>query len=422
MFQQEKLVYVLDSVMGSGKTTGIIQYMRDNPTQRYIYVSPMLAEVEERIPTEGADINISTPIADTEMQYNKSEVFLQMLSRGENISCTHKLFQHVTSQHLRQIKSKNYVLIIDEEFELISPLSNTDSEKDIQQRMLSGDLELKEHGRIEWIADRPLLEGSSDHRVKQLCDTGQLIGCRTTEDGIPSFVLVQLPIELMTSAKKTIILTYMFKGSVMDCFLRLHGFGVLPFTDVVVQNRKPSEYAHLIELIETPSSKKISNNRRITLSSSGWKKMSQEEYDNVSKMIDSVRKSNKCTMDDLVYCVPSTAVKGKGKYIKVKSLPAIVEEKEYSEYAKGCWLHRNARATNRYANRSVMVHCLDLHPMQSVKAYLQDECYPVDVDNYALSTLLQWVWRSQVRNNKPIKLLVLSNRMRKLITDWLKTQ
>lgn len=421
MIKQEKVVYVLDSIMGSGKTTGIIKYMRDNPTQRYIYVSPMLTEVEERIPTEGADINISTPQTDNEMGYNKSEAFLKMLSDGENISCTHKLFQHVTSQHLAKIKSKGYVLIIDEEFEMISPLPNTNSEKDIQQRMLSGDLELKEHGRIEWITNRPLLEGSSDHRVKQLCDTGQLIGCRTSDEGVPSFVLVQLPMELMTSAKKTIILSYMFKGSVMDCFLRLHGFKTLPFTDVVVQNRKPSEYAHLIELIETASSKKISNDRRITLSSSGWHKMKQEDYTAISKMINSVRVSTKATMDDLVYCVPSTAVKGKGKYIKVRGLPAIVEESEYSEYAKGCWLHRNARATNRYANRSVMVHCLDLHPMQSVKAYLQDEEYPVDINNYALSTLLQWIWRSQIRNNKPIKLLVLSNRMRALLSDWLKT-
>lgn len=420
MFKQENKVYILDSIMGSGKTTGIIQYMRDNPQQRYIYVSPMLTEVEERLPTEGADINISTPQTDQELGYNKSEVFLKMLTAGENISCTHKLFQHVTSQHLWQIKIKNYVLIIDEEFEMISPLSNSDSEKDIQQRMLSGDLALREHGRIEWITDRPLLEGSSDHRVKQLCDTGQLIGSRQSEEGIPSFVLVQLPIELMTSAKKTIILSYMFKGSVMDCFLRLHGFDVVPFTDVVVQNRKPSGYAHLIELIETPSSKKISNNRRITLSSSGWNKMKQEDYDEISKLISNVRKLTKATMDDLVYCVPSTAVKGRGKYIKVRGLPAIVEDKEYSDYAKGCWLHRNARATNKYANRSVMVHCLDLHPMQSVKAYLQDENCPVDVNNYALSTLLQWVWRSQIRNDKPIKLLVLSNRMRDLISEWLK--
>lgn len=421
MFASQKKVYILDSIMGSGKTTGIIQYMKDNPTQRYIYVSPMLTEVEERIPTEGAEINISTPLADTEMGYNKSETFLKMLTAGENISCTHKLFQHVTNQHLVQIRNKNYVLIIDEEFEMISPLSNSDSEKDIQQRMISGDLALREHGRIEWITDRPLLEGSSDHRVKQLCDTGQLIGSRQSDEGIPSFVLVQLPIELMTSAKKTIILSYMFKGSVMDCFLRLHGFDVVPFTDVVVQNRRPSEYAHLIELIETPSSKKISNNKRITLSSSGWNKMKQEDYDEISKLISNVRKLTKSTMDDLVYCVPSTAVKGRGKYIKVRGLPAIVEDGEYSEYAKGCWLHRNARATNKYANRSVMVHCLDLHPMQAVKAYLQDEECPVDVNNYALSTLLQWVWRSQIRNNKPIKLLVLSNRMRGLLSDWLKT-
>ena len=39
-------VEVLDAIMGSGKTLGIINWMLDNPNNRYLYVSPMLSEVE----------------------------------------------------------------------------------------------------------------------------------------------------------------------------------------------------------------------------------------------------------------------------------------------------------------------------------------------------------------------------------------
>lgn len=53
MFQDEVLnvklnnkVEVLDAIMGSGKTLGIIRWMLDNPNNRYLYVSPMLSEVE----------------------------------------------------------------------------------------------------------------------------------------------------------------------------------------------------------------------------------------------------------------------------------------------------------------------------------------------------------------------------------------
>ena len=36
--------------------------------------------------------------------------------------------------------------------------------------------------------------------------------------------VTQLPIKLFECAKEVIVLTYMFKGNVLDCFLSLKGF------------------------------------------------------------------------------------------------------------------------------------------------------------------------------------------------------
>ena len=46
-YEPNKTIEVLDSIMGSGKSTGIIKWIDDNPNQRYIYVSPLLSEVEQ---------------------------------------------------------------------------------------------------------------------------------------------------------------------------------------------------------------------------------------------------------------------------------------------------------------------------------------------------------------------------------------
>jgi hypothetical protein len=43
----------------------------------------------------------------------------------------------------------------------------------------------------------------------------------------------------------------------------------------------------------------------------------------------------------------------------------------------------------------------------------------VDGDMYALSSLIQWVWRSAIRDGKPIILYVPSSRMRGLLIKWL---
>ena len=39
-------VEVLDAIMGSGKTTEIFKWIDANPEYSYIYVSPMLTEVD----------------------------------------------------------------------------------------------------------------------------------------------------------------------------------------------------------------------------------------------------------------------------------------------------------------------------------------------------------------------------------------
>ena len=39
----------------------------------------------------------------------------------------------------------------------------------------------------------------------------------------------------------------------------------------------------------------------------------------------------------------------------------------------------------------------------------------------ALSEMLQWVWRSAIRDDKPINLYIPSRRMRELLIDWINT-
>ncbi|MER1292416.1 hypothetical protein NQS36_16760, partial [Bacillus sp. C1(2022)] len=43
----------------------------------------------------------------------------------------------------------------------------------------------------------------------------------------------------------------------------------------------------------------------------------------------------------------------------------------------------------------------------------------IDQDAFALSELLQWIWRSAIRNGEEITLFIPSLRMRKLLIDWL---
>ena len=43
----------------------------------------------------------------------------------------------------------------------------------------------------------------------------------------------------------------------------------------------------------------------------------------------------------------------------------------------------------------------------------------VDDDMYALSTMVQWIWRSAIRDGKEIFIYIPSRRMRELLIDWI---
>lgn len=106
-------VEVLDALCGTGKTHAIIKWMHDNPTQRYLYVSPLLTEIEERIVPECEDLGFTYPT--TEDGKTKAEHLLELLREGHNIAFTHNLYTRLTPTHIDVIRDMGYVLIIDEE-------------------------------------------------------------------------------------------------------------------------------------------------------------------------------------------------------------------------------------------------------------------------------------------------------------------
>ena len=78
-----------------------------------------------------------------------------------------------------------------------------------------------------------------------------------------------------------------------------------------------------------------------------------------------------------------------------------------------------ARATNDHSNRWILAYCVNRYMHPSLVDYFLQNGIVVDQDKYALSEMLQWIWRSRIRNGEKIKIYVPSDRMRMLLCDWL---
>ncbi len=54
-----------------------------------------------------------------------------------------------------------------------------------------------------------------------------------------------------------------------------------------------------------------------------------------------------------------------------------------------------------------------------IKKILSYKNVEISQDEYSLSEMIQFIWRSRIRNNQPIKLYIPSSRMRNLLIRWL---
>lgn len=81
----------------------------------------------------------------------------------------------------------------------------------------------------------------------------------------------------------------------------------------------------------------------------------------------------------------------------------------------------NCRAMNNYSERHYLAYLANIYPHAGVAQYFIQRGCPINQDNYALSELLQWVFRSAVRNKEDIYIYIPSTRMRGLLKNWLET-
>lgn len=87
-------------------------------------------------------------------------------------------------------------------------------------------------------------------------------------------------------------------------------------------------------------------------------------------------------------------------------------------YARG-FLPLNTQATNDYRTRTSVAYAANRYLNPLVKNFFIQHNIEIAEDDYALSELLQFIWRSAIRDNQEIWLYIPSKRMRELLEKWI---
>lgn len=410
-----RLVEVLDALPGSGKTHAIINYMSLHQDKKWLYISPMLEETEDRVPKQALDLGMEFFVPYEDKMYSKSDTCYQALLKGYNICCTHNLMYLFSKKHLEILNLQGYNVVSDEELNLINGYSI--KREDFDFLLKNKIIDIQEDGRVVFL-DEDMSLGARYGDIKAKSDLGMLYAANRSE----KFLVTQLSPKIIEAADRFILLTYNYKDSLMQVFLKMHKYDYKIFNEVSLWKTDTEIKETLrkrINIIETPSVKKIQD--KYSLSKSWWGRATGTERNDVAKTIRSVMKSCNISRDDMFYTVPKDySVSSKGFNTKyIGNEPKKDSNDNPIDYTR-TFIACNARSTNKYANKQLAIHAYNLFPNQAVKAFIQGNGFYCNDEVYALNMLIQWLFRGCIRKKEGVlNVSILSKRMSTLFKEWL---
>ncbi len=402
------MIRVCDAIMGSGKTSAAINYMNERTEKRFIYITPYLEEAS-RIKDACPKRKFAEPKKGIE-EYGFTKVghSRHLIEQGRNIATTHQAFAYYTQDVLDLIKEKQYTLIIDES---ISALNASDTDKcDLDVLINSGYLKETEDGYT--LGDKPYTGKKFKEEFRYLMSRNLIKNMG--DDTIGGAFYWQLPADLINAFDDVFVLTYLFEAQEMCYFMLLHG---LKYEKIGVSvdedgcHRFCEDRSYMPEYTKTLGShihicehKKLNSigDSKYALSKSWLSKVENTEKlkKNIHNYFQNIQTGS--SVEDRMWATYDDAkgsLKGGGYATK------------YTKF--------NERATNKYRDRTVLVYAVNVFPNTGKRLYLHQNGVRVDDDLYALSFLVQWIWRSAIRDGKDIWIYIPSKRMRDILIDWI---
>lgn len=403
-------VKVIDSPMGVGKTTYMLDYVSRNKDRPYLIATPYLNEVSR---WDKHIDHLEQPSTDDTP--TKLEHLIELLTNKTSIITTHALFNLLNKDCLRLIRDGGYTLIIDETLNCIDQI-NIHSD-DVDVLVEAGKLEIRQgytYEHLEWVDD--------GYNGKIAKDIKKWIQAKEAIISNNAYFHIMRP-DKIKSFTDVYILSYMFDSSLMASYFKLNGIDI-PYEKHSINNGElvsyfdpmGSKYKELIDLNDQgkKKQKRLKRLDAFRLSKTFYDKATTAELTEIKN----VARSYFDEFDTDKTLNMYTVFKDYETKIRTHRFKNI-ETDEKGNKKNTCFVSINTRATNDYAHKTRLAYLVNRYVNPIMKQMINKYGSSIDQDGYALSELIQWIFRSAIRNNEPISVFIPSKRMRKLLVDWL---
>lgn len=384
--------------MGRGKSSAAIRYMNEHKnSKRFLYITPYLNEVD-RI-CEQCDFDQS----ESDFMSKSLELKLHM-KKGKNIAATHSLFHLMDEEALELVRKMHYSLIVDESIQVIERLNISSNDFDLITGCL---IEEDENGYIRWI-DEKYSGRFTDY--KEMADTGTLFR-------LDNALLSIMNPEMLRAFDEVFMLTYLFDGQYQKAYLEFFGFeyriiGVLHDEKGFYFSDKPDappplDYHGLIQIIDDPKLNKPGNTKNAL--SKNWFSKRKYENDDIRMLRNGLRQFFRSAPNGKADTRLWTTYKDdQNKLVDVRT-----------GRFRNNFLQVSARATNAYRHKTDIAYMVNRYADPNLTKFFSSKGIKINEDHFALAEMLQWIWRSAIRDDKPIRVYIPSRRMRELLQNWI---
>lgn len=417
------MIHIVDMPMGSGKTSAAITYMNEHPDRRYLYITPFLDETERVVKAcSGLDF-ISPSDRIPEYKHRKRNHLRALVNQHRNISLTHALFLMIDDITAQYIADNEYTIIIDEVIDVFEKIK--ESEQDVGLLIETGYIQ-RQGGDDECEYFRPSEKADTYNGVFskffERAQYGQIVRTAGWEDGKKiKYGFWQVNRNLFTLSDEIFVLTYMFDGMPMKGFLDSHKLtydfagtrkcedGAYRFCE---HGEMPAYLEHVSDMVHVCDKGSINaiGDEWHALSSSWTKRgMLDGSIADLAKHIHTYFRRH----------IPDTINSGQQLWSVFKGKDDEVVKEVRSRKPGGQFLEFNSKAVNCYGDRAALAYCVNIFADPNMVQYLRHVGVPFDEDKYAVAQMIQWVWRSRIRNGQEIWIYIPSRRMRELFIGWM---
>ena len=456
-------IAVLDSMPGSGKTTAITDYLRKTELNHVIFVSPFKSEVEQELPKRKLKgLHYAHPHSG---KGGKVTQLKELITKGDNssgnklhrITCTHSAFTRLTSESFDQLG--HYTLVIDETLDVIRQLDDVGRYTEymlLGRGTVNSDTKHYQLDEQNWFdelhkrdnGDFANNESAGKVFMFTLC---QMAAQKQLYQYCEGNWFYMLPIELLTKAKRVIVMTHGFENSFMHCWLKHHKVehhyidnDKLRLVSEVTLKQELKSNLKLIEL--TKKLNDLAETRNFeTFSMSHWKELvtSKEIEDLKPSLNHIVKEKLRADASNIFWTCPKRyraeverlVPKLRSKITLQKALEVAEVNEDFIEYdnlaesdeqdgkTHSSWLPCNIKARNDFGHITNCLYAFSLNPPPSLVNLLTGTS-GIGANKikatFKLNNLLQFIYRGSIREKQPMNLCIIPADTRALLDDFLK--